>query len=162
VDYKKVDYSLVKYLSENAKNVDFLFIGRIFDFPADDFKDSENIFFAGKKEYEELPAYASFSTGFIVPWDSNDEMNRNASPIKVREYMATGKPIVTTYIPEFDEYSDLIYVSKSEKSFLENIYKELNEKDEKLSILRKNFTEKSSWRSIFEEIKRITLSNPSA
>lgn len=156
VDYKKVDYKLVKHLAENVKNVNFLFIGRIFDFPASDFSGSGNVHFIGGREYGELPDYAWFSYGFIVPWDSTDEMNRNASPIKVREYMSTGKPIVTTYIPEFDEYSKLIYISKSNKEFSDNIKKALNEKEGDLSLLRKAFIEKSSWRNVFEEIRRIT------
>ncbi len=155
IDYKKVYYDLLKELSENSKHIDYLFIGRFFDFPVEDFEKTENIHFIGSRDYNNLPDYAYFSNGFIIPWDPNDEMNKHASPIKLREYLATGKPIVTTYIPEFDEFENLIYISHNNEEFVENMNRAINEKNDILIKKRKEFIKRNDWRSIANEIENI-------
>lgn len=154
IDYKKVDYKLLKFLEEKTDDFYFLFIGKIFDFKYEDFKDSKKIFFIGEKTYSVLPYYASFSTGFIIPWVSEDPMNRHASPIKLREYLATGKPVVTTYIPEFDEFKNLIYISKTYEDFYNNLNRALNE-DQKIKNIRKDKISNEGWENVFKEVNTI-------
>lgn len=157
IDYKKVDYDLLKFLSEKNTEYNILLIGRIFDFRVEDFLSCKSIFFIGEKSYEELKCYASFSDGFLIPWDSRDEMNRNASPIKLREYLSTGKPIVATYIPEFEEFKDLIYISKDKEDFLNNLKKASSENSPAMQNKRIDSVKENSWRKIYEEIdSRIT------
>ncbi len=151
IDYKKVDYQLLKFLARNAKDFLFIFIGKIFDFKFEDFKNEENIFFLGEKDYSILPLYSSHSSGFIIPWDSNDPMNRYASPIKLREYLATGKPIVSTYIPEFDEFKNLIYISKDYDEFLKNLKISLSE-NENLKSFRIDNVSKYGWENVYKEV----------
>ena len=152
IDYKKIDYDLLKYLAENAVNFNILLIGRVFDFRKKDFEEYKNIYFLGEKKYKELSDYAFFSDGFLIPWNKNDEMNRNASPIKLREYLSTGKPVITTYIPEFEEFKDLIMISKDNKEFLENMKISLSDETEEKSIMRKESVKSNSWRSIYENV----------
>ncbi len=154
IDYKKVDYKLLKFLDEKAKEFVFLFIGKIFDFKYEDFKDSKNIFFVGEKSYSQLPSYATFSYGFIIPWDSEDLMNRHASPIKLREYLATGKPVVSTYIPEFDEFKDVVYISKDYGEFYDNLKRSLLDDDSKKKE-RKNKIFKDGWENVYKEVNSI-------
>lgn len=155
VDYKKVHYELVKYLSEHCKDMHFLFIGRVFDFPAGDFNNAGNISFIGARPYEALPSYAGYSTGFMVPWDPEDKMNQNASPIKIREYLCTGKPVITTYIPEFDEYSDYICISRTNKEFAENLRSSLRDDSEVKASARREFAALNSWENVVNEINHI-------
>lgn len=159
VDYKKVDYQLARYIKDNCRDFHFLFIGRVFDFPAGEFEHAENITFLGARNYEELPAYAARSAGFIIPWDPADKMNQHASPIKIREYLCSGKPAVTTYIPEFEEYRELIYISKSNKEFAENVRKAYNENNAQLMEQRRQFALSSSWEKVVYEIKDIVSSS---
>lgn len=154
IDYKKVDYKLLKFLEEKTNDFCFLFIGKIFDFKYEDFKDSKQIFFVGEKTYLELPSYATFSTGFIIPWDSEDQMNRHASPIKLREYLTTGKPVVTTYIPEFDEFKNLIYISKTYEEFYNNLNRALKE-DDSIKKRRKDQLLNEGWENVFKEVNTI-------
>ncbi|MGE3062698.1 MAG: hypothetical protein AB7T10_03595 [bacterium] len=152
IDYKKVDYALLKHLGEECRDFNILLIGRIFDFKRDDFLSYDNIYFIGEKNYDELGVYACHSDGFLIPWDSRDEMNKNASPIKLREYLSTGKPVVATYIPEFEEFREYIYISKDEKEFAENMRTAAAENNFQLEKKRKEFVKQSGWRSVYEEI----------
>ncbi len=159
VDYKKVDYRLVGYIKDHCRDFHFLFIGRVFDFPAGEFEDCDNMTFIGARDYSQLPSYAAHSAGFIIPWDPDDKMNQNASPIKIREYLCSGKPVVTTYIPEFEEYRELIYISKSHKEFAENVRKAYNENNAQLMEQRRQFAGSSSWENVVYEIKDIISSS---
>ncbi len=58
-----------------------------------------NMHFLGRRPYEQLPAYCkAFDVG-LVPFKIN-ELTRSVNPIKLREYLAAGLPVVSTPLPE--------------------------------------------------------------
>ena len=57
----------------------------------------------GQKQYEDLPAYLHYFSVATIPFIIND-ITKSSSPVKLFEYMAGGKPIVTTDMPECREY----------------------------------------------------------
>jgi glycosyltransferase involved in cell wall biosynthesis len=69
-----------------------------------------NMHFLGRKPYAELPAYcAGFDVG-LVPFRIN-ELTRAVNPIKLREYLAAGLPVVSTPLPEVRLLGDLVHVA---------------------------------------------------
>ena len=63
-----------------------------------------NVRLLGQKPYEQLPAYASrFDVG-IIPFVVN-ELTLAVNPIKLREYMSAGLPVVSTALPELSVYA---------------------------------------------------------
>lgn len=60
-----------------------------------------NVHLLGRKPYAELPAYAKGFDVALLPFRLN-ELTLNASPLKVREYLAAGLPVVSTPIPEVE------------------------------------------------------------
>ena len=66
-----------------------------------------NMHFLGARPYEQLPAYCKgFDVG-LVPFVIND-LTRAALPIKLREYLAAGLPVVSTPLPELASLADLV------------------------------------------------------
>lgn len=62
-----------------------------------------NVRIFGAQQYERIP---SFGVGFdvaIMPWLDN-EWIRNCNPIKLKEYLALGLPVVSTYFPEAERW----------------------------------------------------------
>ncbi len=58
-----------------------------------------NVVWTGRIPYESLPdVVAAFDVG-LIPYASND-YTRNVSPLKLFEYLAAGKPVVATGLPE--------------------------------------------------------------
>ena len=75
-----------------------------------------NMHFLGRKRYEELPAYCRhFDVGFI-PFKIN-ELTRAVNPIKLREHLAAGLPVVSTPMPEVKPYKHLIETANSTEEF---------------------------------------------
>ncbi len=66
-----------------------------------------NVRWLGQKRYEELPAYLHYFSVATIPFVIN-EITKATSPVKLFEYMAGGKPIVTTDMPECREYPCVI------------------------------------------------------
>ena len=76
-----------------------------------------NMHFLGRRPYEQLPAYCkAFNVG-LIPFKIN-ELTRAVNPIKLREYMAAGLPVVSTPMPEVKLYSHLVEVADTAEGFV--------------------------------------------
>lgn len=60
-----------------------------------------NVRLLGRRPYAELPAYCKGFDVALMPFRVN-ELTLNANPLKVREYLAAGLPVVSTPIPEVE------------------------------------------------------------
>lgn len=60
-----------------------------------------NVHFLGSKAYKDLPLYVRQIDVFVLPWRLDSEFVRYGSAIKVREYLATGKPVVIAPLYEY-------------------------------------------------------------
>src|SRR5439155_9087354 len=58
-----------------------------------------NVHFLGRKPYAALPGYCKAFDVALLPFVKN-ELTENANPLKLREYLAAGLPVVATDIPE--------------------------------------------------------------
>ena len=75
--------------------------------------------------YAELPRYASRFDVAIIPYVVN-EHTCTANPLKLKEYMATGKPVVTTPMPEALRYAACLHVAPDGAGFVQAIERELD------------------------------------
>ena len=83
-----------------------------------------NLHFLGRKPYEELPAYCKqFDVG-LIPFKLND-LTRAVNPIKLREYLAAGLPVVSTPLPEVDQYKRWVRTAVEPDDFGQAIENEL-------------------------------------
>jgi glycosyltransferase involved in cell wall biosynthesis len=96
-------------LAQAAKLIteaNFYFIGGT-DSDIADFKkkySGENLFFLGRKPFYEIPKYQKAADVLVLPNSAESEESRNdTSPIKLFEYMASGRPIVASDLPSIRE-----------------------------------------------------------
>jgi len=68
-----------------------------------------NIYMLGKKQYEDLPSYLKAFDVCLNPYIL-DETAMNCSPLKLYEYLATGKPVVSVDMPEARKFNGLISI----------------------------------------------------
>ncbi len=75
-----------------------------------------NMHFLGRRPYEALPAYCKqFDVG-LIPFKVN-ELTHAVNPIKLREYLAAGLPVVSTPMPEVRLYERLIAIAAGDAAF---------------------------------------------
>ena len=103
-----IDYELIKKLANHYKNIAFVFIGIKYDnsLSLSKIEDIENIKFMGKVEYNILPEYAKYFDIAWIPFIIN-EITLATNPIKVFEYMALKKYIITSALPECKKYKSI-------------------------------------------------------
>ena len=76
-----------------------------------------NLHYLGQKSYDELPAYLKGFDVCLMPWALNDA-TRTISPTKTLEYMAAGKPIVSTRVRDVvRDHGDLVFLANDAVDF---------------------------------------------
>jgi len=111
--------------------------------------------------YEDVPKYLAASDICILPAHKNDIM-KNIVPIKIYEYMAAGKPVISTklngIVREFGTINGITY-SNGPKDIL-SISKELVKCGfiEEDGIKARNFVSKFDWNRITEQFERMLIS----
>ncbi len=75
--------------------------------------------------YESLPSYASCFDVAMIPYHVNDH-TQTANPLKLREYIATGKPVVTTPMREVFRFEDVIHIAEKGPAFIQAMEKALD------------------------------------
>ena len=114
-----VDYELIKKVAEHFRNGSVVLIGKIAVDAEQKVKildDVPNVHFLGRKPYAELPAYCKAFDVALNPFAIN-ELTLAANPLKVREYLAAGLPVVSTDIPEVHVLEDCL-VGTSHDDFI--------------------------------------------
>ena len=117
-----VDYELIKKTAEHFKNGSVVLIGKIAVDAEQKVKilaNVPNVHFLGRKPYAELPAYCKAFDVALNPFAIN-ELTLAANPLKVREYLAAGLPVVSTDIPEVRVLDDCL-VGTDTQDFIKKI-----------------------------------------
>ena len=108
------DYEMIKKLAKERPNYNIVLLGIKYDdsFDKANLDEYSNIYFLGSKEYDVLPNYANKFDVCTIPFLIND-ITQATSPLKLFEYMALGKPIVTTAMKECKKYESVMIANDS-------------------------------------------------
>jgi glycosyltransferase involved in cell wall biosynthesis len=109
-----------------------------------------NVHLLGRKEFSTLPSYSKGFDVAILPFPIS-EVTLNANPLKVREYLAAGLPVVSTKIPEV-EVLGLARIGETKEAFVHEIEEAL--KDPGPRAERSDTMKNESWEGRLEEIRR--------
>jgi glycosyltransferase involved in cell wall biosynthesis len=109
-----------------------------------------NVRFLGKKAYEEIPHYGKCFDVAIMPWRQNRWIEL-CNPIKLKEYLALGKPIVSTPFKELDYYKGHVYVARGAEEFAAALRKALEEDSEERRTARRERVRGVTWEAQAEK-----------
>lgn len=112
-----IDHELVNKIALTFKNALVAIIGIEFDSFVD--RNIPNLRYLGYKPYNELPNYLHYSSVCIIPFLLN-QITIATNPIKMYEYLASGKPVVSTDIPEA-RYIPSVHIGVDHDSFIEKV-----------------------------------------
>ena len=113
------DYELIKKIEKTDKYNIILF-GIKYDESYENHLGSEkNIYFMGPRNYDVLKHYAKTVDILMIPFLLND-ITKATSPVKLFEYMALQKPIVTTDMHECRKYKSVL-IGKDHEDFLKQL-----------------------------------------
>ena len=125
-----IDYQLLLRIAQDKRFI-LLLIGHEHskDMKASKLLEQENVYFIGAKSYHELNKYTIFYDIGILPFVVND-ITLSVSPVKIFEYMAAGKPVVTYALPECKKYSSCL-CAETQDEFMEQLEKAITLRHDK-------------------------------
>lgn len=110
-----------------------------------------NVHYLGPIPYEELPRYAAHFDVGIMPWLRNDWI-RGCNPIKLKEYLALGFPVVSTRFPQLAPYEDLVHAADTPADFLRGVAAALAAPDAQGAERRRDRVRDASWDALAERV----------
>ena len=113
--------------------------------------DKPNVLMVGPKPYEQLPSWAKLFDVAIMPYRQNRQV-KNANPLKLREYLATGKPVVSVPTPEVEKFVPHVYLADSPDEFVTAIDRALVEDGDDLRRSRMQFVRPMSWDARVQQV----------
>ncbi len=149
-----VDYELIKKVAEHFAHASVVLIGKVTVDAAQKIKTLDgipNIDLLGRKPYADLPAYCAAFDVALNPFAIN-ELTLAANPLKVREYLAAGLPVVSTDIPEVRVLEDVL-VGVDHADFISKIDAALSSPKPRKHV--SDAIRDESWEAKVEELRQI-------
>lgn len=149
-----VDFELIKKIAEHFKNGSIVLIGKIAVDAEQKVKildDVENVHFLGRKSYQELPNYCKGFDVALNPFPIS-ELTLAANPLKVREYLAAGLPVISTDIPEVAILENC-RIGKNHEDFIHQIEEALKNPGPQKAI--SDSVKNESWEARVDQLRDI-------
>lgn len=145
VDDHTLDVRLVEKVIDLLPEISFVFVGKAsIDFS--DLLTRENVWMLGQKPYERIPHYGKCFDVALMPWRQNRWIEA-CNPIKLKEYLALGKPVVSTPFTELQKYRDVVYEAKTPDAFADCVKRALAEDSPEHAAARRKRVQVSTWDS---------------
>lgn len=117
---ERFDIDLINQVAELKSDWHFVLVGPVVKIDPDSLPKKNNIHYLGGRTYEQLPSYLAKWDIALIPFARN-ESTRFISPTKTPEYLAAGKPVISTSIKDVvDQYgiNGLVHIADTAKEFI--------------------------------------------
>jgi hypothetical protein len=152
IDSWLLDQELIRYVSGKRPHWQWALLGlkasRL------DIEDLPNVHHLGSKPYDQMPRYAAQFDVCVLPWVTDNEFVNYGSAIKVREYLATGKPVVITPLYEYEPLDGILRISRGYDDFIAKVEDALSGDSESRREARQHAVRDSTWDARAEEVSR--------
>jgi glycosyltransferase involved in cell wall biosynthesis len=148
-----VDLDLIRFLATSRPEWTFALIGKVAT-STKAVDNLPNVHLLGQKSYASLPGHAKAFDVALLPFVVN-ELTIAANPLKLREYLAAGLPVVASAIPEAEKLKHVLHVGRDPADFL-NVIQGIIDSGHtgpQLSISQQMDSE--SWDAKVEELSHI-------
>lgn len=154
---ERIDYRLLYYCATMGSKYSVVLIGPMIKIEEKDIEfllNLPNVHWLGPKSYETLPDYARAFDICLLPFKLTDE-GKYLNPTKTLEYLATGRPVVSTRIPDIEQfYSDTVSIAFDEEDFLIKIEDALSYDNEEKRKIRMEKTKGKSWEDMVRKMEK--------
>ncbi|RME07865.1 MAG: glycosyltransferase family 1 protein [Bacteroidetes bacterium] len=147
MDPHRIDYQLLLEVARRHPDKHLVLVGPLnSDEPQKIGLDKlPNVHFTGGKHISELPAYLQHFDVVLIPFRLN-KLTASIYPLKINEYLAAGKPVVSTRFSEdIQDFEKVIYLASDRDSFLAAIDRAIAEDNESLIAQRQEEARKNTW-----------------
>jgi teichuronic acid biosynthesis glycosyltransferase TuaH len=154
---RRIDFDLLSEVAKTNKTLSFVFAGPVDEeYVPISFAELPNVYFIGRIPYDEMPAVLKGFNVAIIPF-KNDEVSRTIFPLKLFEYMGTGKPVVATdFNLDLQEFTaDTIAYCSTADEFSKYLLLALNEDTRLKQARRIEIAAQNSWDKRLSEFSEL-------
>jgi glycosyltransferase involved in cell wall biosynthesis len=152
---ERLDYALLETLAKEMPEAHVVMVGPVVKVDPRELPQASNLHWLGQRDYRELPAYLKGFDVCLMPFALN-EATEYINPTKTLEYMAGGKPIVSTAIADvLHHFTPVVTVATSPEDFVAAVRRAASAPDESLIDRGLEQASHNSWSSIISRMHRI-------
>ena len=152
---ERLDYELIAALAAERPDATVLMVGPFAKVDPRELPQAANIRWLGQRDYEDLPRYVKAFDVCLMPFALN-EATQFINPTKTLEYMAAGKPIVSTAVADVvRNFSPIVRVARSSDEFVRAVLDAAKEPDESLIAAGMKKAAGSTWEAIVDRMREI-------
>ena len=150
---ERIDYELLARLADSTQG-SVVMVGPWTKVDPASFPRRDNFHWLGSRDYSELPGYAKGFDVCIMPFAMN-EATRFINPTKALEYMATGRPIVSTPVEDVvAQFSDVITIANDATTFANACERAAVQPDSRQIESGLALAQQNSWESIVARLEQ--------
>ena len=153
---ERVDYAMVGEMARMRPDWSFAMVGPVVKVDPNLLPHAPNLYWLGGRDYQQLPHYcAAFDVNMMC--FAINAATQYINPTKGLEYMATGKPIVSTHVRDVvKQWSDIVYLAKGAEEFVAQAQKALDrDNPDRNERVRRGLelAQKCSWESTVRQMQ---------
>lgn len=114
-----IDFELLERIATEIPDASLVLVGDA-TLSMERFSKFPNVHWLGFQPYEKIPGYGSAFDVALMPWLNNDWIH-HSNPIKLKEYLALGLPVVTIDFPEAHYYADRMAIARGADDFIAKV-----------------------------------------
>jgi glycosyltransferase involved in cell wall biosynthesis len=147
---ERLDYDLIETVIRTTPQYQYLFVGRVTTKTYENrLKQYSNVVLSGPQPPLILPTWVQKFDVCWIPFIKN-ELTAGIYPLKINEYLAAGKPVVSTLFSDLSDFDNIISVAHNAKEFLSGFH--LNNQT---IAQRKAFAAQNAWRARAEALEML-------
>jgi glycosyltransferase involved in cell wall biosynthesis len=150
---ERLDYELIAKLADANPDWSVVMVGPVVKVDPESLPKRPNIYWLGRREYAQLPNYTKAFDICLMPFALN-EATEFINPTKALEYMATGKPIVSSAVPDVvSNFSEVVNIAISQDCFVELCNRGLANPDEETLERGLRLADNNQWETIVAKLE---------
>lgn len=145
---ERLDYPLLAALAQRFPDASVVMAGPLAKVEQHQLPDLPNIHWLGQQTYDALPALVKGFDVCLMPFALNDA-TRFINPTKTLEYMAAGKPIVSTAVADVvRNFTPIVAVAHSHDAFIDAVERAYRQPDTRLIAQGLHQAQGASWNAV--------------
>ena len=152
-----IDVPLLIELARRLSDTQLVLIGEVF-VDVRELRALPNVHLLGRKPYADLPAFCASFDVAILPFKCNS-FTRYINPIKLREYLAAGLPVVSTAVPEASLYVPEVTIASTVDAFVDGCREAMRCSTPADRARRSQSISNERWEHVVDRLGDIVMGN---
>ena len=154
----RLDIKLLTGVAAHLTDWQFVFVGQVqpWSVGLHPLQKLPNVHFPGWFPFAEMPALIKGMDVCLLPY-VDSELARYRSPLKLYEYLAAGKPVVSTDHPEVREFSRLVEIASAAEDFADAVVRAKGEDSPERQRQRVELSQQHSWDHRVDEMEQLII-----